>query len=423
VSLAPASPEAIIAFAARRCGTSLSRQQRERLERAIAARLGDRTPEAYLAHLQLPQGAFDLAELLSVVSVHKTDLFRDEQQLEALKVHVLSKLAGQARPLKVWSAGCATGEEVATLLVLLAEAGAHPESTVLGTDISGAALERARQLTFDAGMMKRVPKELVARYFVRSHSQGGPAEATWSLAPSLARRARFQVHNLMDTPYPIPDGRAEFDVIVCRNVLIYFTPESTDAVVSRLAERLDAGGTLVLSAAEPILKPVVGLHTQRHGNVFFYGKGSPPPSEDLKVPPRPSSPSPPPRPSAPVGVSAPPRTMSVEIPAVPPPPAEEGQKLFELVMEWAAAGTQSDAEAEAGLRKALYLAPELAAARYLLGLLLEHRGAKADSASEYRRALAMLESGKATVTAFYLNHERLKGACQIALKRLGYTFP
>ena len=100
-------------------------------------------------------------------------------------------------------------------------------------------------------------------------------------------------------------------------------------------------------------------------------------------------------------------------------PEEEGRRLFELVLDWAAAG-QPDDETEAGLRKALYLAPELAAARYLLGLLLEQKKARADAASEYRRALALLESGKAMPSAFFLNNERLRAACEIALRRLGY---
>ena len=94
-------------------------------------------------------------------------------------------------------------------------------------------------------------------------------------------------------------------------------------------------------------------------------------------------------------------------------------KLFELVLEWSAAG-EKDEQTEKGLRKALYLAPDLAPARYLLGLLLEQRQANADATSEYRRALTMLDQGKARVTAFYLNPERLKKACELALKRLGY---
>lgn len=108
-----------------------------------------------------------------------------------------------------------------------------------------------------------------------------------------------------------------------------------------------------------------------------------------------------------------------EEPAVGLAPEDEGRALFELVLQWAAAG-ESDSETEAGLRKALYLAPDLAAARYMLGLLLEHRTARADAASEYRRALSALDSGRARATPFFLNSERLKQACHVALRRVGF---
>ena len=113
------------------------------------------------------------------------------------------------------------------------------------------------------------------------------------------------------------------------------------------------------------------------------------------------------------------RTTSGELPAVTLGPEDEGRQLFELVLQWAAAG-ESDVETEAGLRKALYLAPDLAAARYMIGLLLEQRRALADAASEYRRALAALESGRARATPFFLNNERLATACRVALQRLGF---
>jgi chemotaxis protein methyltransferase CheR len=75
------------------------------------------------------------------------------------------------------------------------------------------------------------------------------------------------------------------------------------------------------------------------------------------------------------------------------------------------------------LRKALYLAPQLASARYLLGLILERRGVGADAASEYRRALATLDAGKAMPSAFFLNNDRLKQACKVALARVRSPLP
>ena len=401
--------EPLLQFVAQRTGTRLSRQQRDRLAADLELRVPDEGGAGYLARLQSREGAHELARLLAVVSVHKTDLFRDETQLEALREHVLRPLVATGRALSLWSAGCSTGEEVATLLMLLAEAGAHPSSSVLGTDLSEAALSQARRLSFSPDVLQRVPRPMLGRYFREG-----------VLVPSLLERARFLQHNLMDRPYPFANssgdgaGDSAFDVIVCRNVLIYFTAEAARETVNSFVERLRPGGVLVLSTAEPLLEPVQGLTTLRLPGAFFYQRddGTPPPPPPQPVPPpRPSSP--PPRPSAP----RPPRpAVTGEFPVVLSP-EDEGRKLFELVLEWAAAG-EDHPETESGLRKALYLAPQLAGARYLLGLMLERRGLPADAASEYRRALSVLEAGKASPSAFFLNNDRLKQACKIALQRV-----
>ncbi|MFO0594396.1 MAG: CheR family methyltransferase [Myxococcaceae bacterium] len=415
---APLDAEPLFTLVATRTGTRLSRQQRERLVAHFNQVFPGQAPAAVAERLARHEGVRELATLLSIVSVHKTDLFRDEQQLRALEEHVLRPRVVPGQPLAVWSAGCSTGEEVATLLVLLAECGAPPDSTVLGTDLSDAALAKASELAFGAEAMKRVPGELAERYFVRD-GQGA------RLIPGLKARASFQRHNLVDFPYPFSAAGTAFDVIVCRNVLIYFTPEAAKATVEGFVERLRPGGVLVLSTAEPLLEPVAGLATLRLPGAFFYQRvdGSqvaPRPSQPTPLPvpaPRPSRPTPAPRPSAPVPLGAPSApSITGEHPVVLSP-EDEGAKLFQLVLEWAAAG-EDHPETESGLRKALYLAPRLAGARYLLGLLLERKGLHPDAALEYRRALQLIEGGTAAPSAFFLNNERLGAACRVALARL-----
>jgi chemotaxis protein methyltransferase CheR len=404
---------------AQRTGTRLSRQQRDRLVVELQRRLSAERAVDLQRRLESREGALELAQLLAVVSVHKTDLFRDEQQLEALQTHVLRPRVAEGRPLSVWSAGCSTGEEVATLLVLLAEAGAHPDSAVLGSDLSNDALAQARRLEFSRDVMKRVPPTLQARYF--RELEGGRHQ----LSASLASRAHFTHHNLVDRPYPFAPRGGAFDVIVCRNVLIYFTAEAARETVNAFVERLRPGGVLVLSTAEPLLEPVAELSTLRVPGAFFYERDQLSlalrsgervgergrdhrrhPSKPLPIEPLPRAPQTAPRPP-----------VTGENP-IPLPPEEEGRRLFELVLEWAAAG-EDDRETEAGLRKALYLAPHLAAARYLLGLILERRGQLSDAADEYRRAAALLDSGSVAPAAFFLNADRLRSACRVALTRLG----
>ncbi|WP_420718379.1 CheR family methyltransferase [Pyxidicoccus sp. MSG2] len=411
---------------------SLSGPQVRRLDERLGARSRDLTPQQYLNFLKSPSGALELEELINAVVVHKTDLFRDEVQLAAFRFQVLTPLVERARrPLRVWSAGCATGEEVATLLVLLAEAGADPGSTVLGTDISAHALRRAQGLGFTDEQLRRVPPGSRERYFV-------PAGPRMALVPALRERASFQLHNLMDTPYPAPAGGGGFDVIFCRNVLIYFTGEAFQRTVEVLAGSLLPGGTLVLSSSEPLLQLPPSLRVLRGEQAFFYvraeessgasgGEGLP----AFPVPKRPSGS------VAVVGTPASPPVSGDEArrraataasaldvtprkgPASSPTAADvtEADRLFAGVLDGTSSGGTEDA-AEKDLRRCLALDPDHSAARYLLALLLEQGSRPLEAGIEYLRALQSLEAGRARPVPFFLNPARLQVACAHAVERL-----
>ncbi|WP_426753689.1 CheR family methyltransferase [Myxococcus sp. Y35] len=464
------------AFLSALTGMALSGPQLRRLEERLMARSQGLTPHQYLMFLKSPAGATDLEDLIAALVVHKTDLFRDAVQLAAFRSQVLTPLVARARrPLRVWSAGCATGEEVATLLVLLAEAGADPDSTVLGTDISSEALHRARWLAFSREQLGRVPPELRARYFVRSGAQE-------VVAPALRARASFQFHNLMETPYPVAPGGGGFDVIFCRNVLIYFTAEAFQRTVESLAASLAPGGTLVLSASEPLLQVPPTLRVHRGEQAFFYVRpveeasaaeaaaaaaevGPPPRQATARVSPGPgargaNAPAramgapartrldPAPREAAAPGPgtsrdtreargAGPLRTTEPDA-AVPhepvPGPAAavphellpgpdaiaEADLLFACVLDGAASGVP-DSVSERELRRCLALDPDHAAARYLLGLLLEQCRRAPEAASEYRRALESLEAGRSRPVPFFLNPARLRVACAHAAERLEFS--
>lgn len=383
---------------------ALSDLQCRRLDEKLAMRRGASSAR-FLLFLQSPGGAAQLAELIEAISVQKTELFRDESQLEALRQHVLAPLARARRPLRVWSAGCATGEEVATLLVLLAEVGADPASTVLGTDMSETAIARARELCFSAEQLQRVPLGSRERWFTPL------TPGRYGLHAQLKERARFLLHNLMDVPYPSPAEGRGFDLIVCRNVLIYFTPESFTRVVESLAERLAPEGLLVLSSAEPLLSTPPSLRTLRYEDAFFYGRALPSPMPSVSPL---SGRMPAIRPSQ----SGLPTVLPPEPPRDDAAAHRDADALFSLVLEWAAAGSQPSPQTEETLRRCLLLDPDLAAARYLLGMVFEQRAALLEAAGEYRRALRSLEEGRARTTPFFLNNARLQLACARAIERV-----
>ena len=379
---------AVHAFVSAHTGMALSAAQQRRLDARLEALGPPGTAEQVVAHLRSGPGAADLARLVGAVAVHTSELFRDDVQLAAFREHVLSpRVQRSKRPLRVWSAGCAAGEEVATLLVLLAQEGADPASRVLGTDLSEPVLARARELDFPADALRRVPEALRERYFeARAGRQ--------ALVEALRTQAGFRRHNLMESPYPEVDGG--FDVIFCRNVLIYFTPEAFQRTVRNLTAQLAPGGVLVLSAAEPLLQIPPELRLLPCEQAFFYVRVEEPAA-------------------APAPLSPPARRD------VPRPPAvdltAEADALFSGVLDGASTGV-SGASAERDLRQCLDLDPDHVAARYLLGLLLEQDGRTDAAVVEYRRARDAVDSGRARAVPFFLNLARLRVACARAVERL-----
>ncbi|RKH48812.1 methyltransferase domain-containing protein [Corallococcus sp. AB050B] len=382
-------------------GMALSGAQRRRLDARLDALGHGGNATRLVAHLRTPAGAADLARLVDAVAVHTSELFRDEVQLSAFREHVLSPRVQRSRtPLRVWSAGCAAGEEVATLLLLMAQEGADPASRVLGTDISEQVLTRARELSFPSDALRRVPEAARARYFE-------PKGRRHALVASLRAQAEFRRHNLMEAPYPEASGGGGFDIIFCRNVLIYFTPDAFQRTVRDLTGRLAPGGVLVLSAAEPLLQVPPELRLLPSEHAFFYVREDATPVE-------------PARPKRDSGRFAAIATPKPE-PAPPPVPDEaamaQADWLFSCVLDGASTGVP-DEQSERDLRRCLDLDPDHVAARYLLGLLLEQCGQPGAALEAYRRALRAVDSGRARPVPFFLNPPRLRVACARAVERL-----
>jgi chemotaxis protein methyltransferase CheR len=171
--------------------------------------------------------------------VGETYFFRHPEQLDALRT-VLFEKAPRDQPLSIWSAGCATGEEPYSLAMalLLAGRGACADR-ILATDVSSRAVAIAREGCYGEWSMRRLEPALRERFF-------GPDGDRLSVASAVRMRVDFRLHNLVREPPPCEI----FDVVVCRNVLIYFSPETARKVVSRLAGLVRPGGFLVLGPVE-----------------------------------------------------------------------------------------------------------------------------------------------------------------------------
>ncbi|HVP66549.1 MAG TPA: CheR family methyltransferase [Anaeromyxobacteraceae bacterium] len=239
--------------------------------RARMAELGREVADwdAYLALFRRPAGDDELRRLLPLVTVGKTSFFRDERQFRALEA-ILPGMLAEARhrgsPVSLWSAGCATGEEVYSIAMTAAGAGAAPgELSVLGTDVNPEAVAAATRGSFDVRRLKEVPEALLARWFV-------PRGEACEVAPELRRFVgRLSTHNLVGSSWPdVPGGG--WDAIFCRNVIIYFDTPTTQRLLARFLESLAPGGWLFLGYSESLFRLFAGFELAEVAGAFVYRK-------------------------------------------------------------------------------------------------------------------------------------------------------
>jgi chemotaxis protein methyltransferase CheR len=207
----------------------------------------------YIEHLQDPAArASELPALVDAVATNQTSFFREPRQFEYLLRGAAGSLAlenGVPRVLRAWCAGCSTGEEAYTLAMVLAEAGRLATLrgyTILASDISQTALHQARRAIYKETAVAALPTVWRQRYLMRSRDRSA---GLVRVSPELRAAIRYERRNLIDAQDQ-PDSR--FDLIFCRNVLIYFGADQRRCVLGRLCARLRLGGMLCLGHADNI---------------------------------------------------------------------------------------------------------------------------------------------------------------------------
>jgi chemotaxis protein methyltransferase CheR len=202
--------------------------------------------------------------LVDALVVNETFFFRE---LEPLRILVADKLAaavestGRAR---VWCAACSTGEEPLTLAMLLAERGILDKVEIVASDVCTRVLGRAQTGRYGPSTLRRVPTPAFARPFIQADESGG------TVAADLVRAITWKQLNLMDSAAIASQGA--MDVILCRNVLIYFRDQVTQRVVRSLADRLAPGGILCVGVSESLIRFDTSLVCEERGGAFFYRK-------------------------------------------------------------------------------------------------------------------------------------------------------
>ncbi len=252
--LPPQFVAAAEAFVRQRTGLVFRASRRSALEAGLAKamrRAGLADPAAYLARADVQPELLD--DLVGEITVGETYFFREPGQFDVIRDEILPALLSarsRDRPLRVWSAGCASGEEVYSLAILVREQAPGWDAHIVGTDLSRAALAKATHGDYTRWSLRGVSADVVQTYFTK-------VDHRFELAPRIRTAVEFRYLNLADDTYPsLSTGVWGMDLIVCRNVLIYFDTETIARVAGRLIDSLSQDGWLLLGASDP---PIAGL--------------------------------------------------------------------------------------------------------------------------------------------------------------------
>ncbi|VAW83367.1 Chemotaxis protein methyltransferase CheR [hydrothermal vent metagenome] len=198
------------------------------------------------------QGGALRERVIEAMTTNETFWFRDKHPFEILEETVFPALSKQrSRNVRIWSAACSTGQEPYTISMvthqyLSRNPGALSDVQIVATDISTSVLEEAKAAYYDAMQLARgLPADMKQRYFERDTSHW---EERWKVRKEICQRVRFTLANLQSS-YSV---LGKFEIIFCRNVLIYFSGDSKKDIISRMAAALNPGGYLFLGASESI---------------------------------------------------------------------------------------------------------------------------------------------------------------------------
>ncbi|MFP5364172.1 MAG: CheR family methyltransferase [Thermoleophilia bacterium] len=241
----------------RLCGIDLSQYKRGQMERRIrtfAERRGITRLKDYVPVLAASKDELD--DFLDRVTINVSQLWRNPEQWELLGRTILPEFAGRQR-FKAWSAGSSYGAEAYTLAAVCAEALPGVRIEIVGTDIDRRMVERARSGIFSAADGRDVPARQRARWF---SERDGELHAD----PELRSRCRFEAGDLLTMRPP----QQAYDLVLCRNTVIYFTPEVKDALHARLAAAVVPGGYFMVGSTERISEPAALALETAHPFVY-----------------------------------------------------------------------------------------------------------------------------------------------------------
>lgn len=240
-------------------GIDLIAYKRPQMERRINSFMRSVKSPNYESFIELLKADRQvMRRFLDHLTINVSEFFRNMQQWQILEREILPGLLEQSPALRVWSAGCSAGEEPYSLAIVMKEKGVRLQDRILATDLDKDVLDKAEQGVYAKKTLEGVPPALKSKYFKAC----GPY---YRVNEDLNKMVRFERHNLLHDRFP-PDN----DLILCRNVVIYFTEETKQTLYRKFAAALRPGGILFIGSTEQIFRArELGLKPMA---TFFYQK-------------------------------------------------------------------------------------------------------------------------------------------------------
>lgn len=233
------------------------RQMKRRID-ALIVKHAAKNYNEFIKRLKIDPNLLD--EFINYLTINVSEFYRNPEQWSVLEKEILPELiCEKGRQLKIWSAACSTGDEPYSLVMLLNKFMPLNQIRIIATDIDEQILEKAKLGIYNEKYLKSLPKEFINRFFVKINDK------TYQISQEVKNCVQFKQHDLLREPYP-----TNCDIIVCRNVMIYFTEEAKNEIYTKFYTALQKDGYLFVGSTEQMIQSTeLGFKSHKS---FFYRK-------------------------------------------------------------------------------------------------------------------------------------------------------
>lgn len=243
----------------RKTGIDLSFYKEAQMKRRLKALYEKKGYKSFMDFFHALDKDRDLLyEFLDRMTINVSEFYRNGKRWEVLQNKIFPRLLSENRRLKIWSAACSTGEEPYSIAMVLSHHIPMSQIKVLATDLDENVIQKAKLGLYPERSLAEVPSDMKVKYFEKEGQ-------FYKIKDEVKRTVTYRRHNLLKDPY-----ESNFDLIVCRNVMIYFTEEAKDQIYHNFSKALRPGGVLFVGSTEQIFNPAkYGFEVE---DTFFYQK-------------------------------------------------------------------------------------------------------------------------------------------------------